>query len=156
LETSLTNTESNKEQYFIFGQVIKQAKNIVRNSQNSAKILDRLGDDAAAKTLVLHSGVDSDVFIPANKSQTTLSILGWLNKNVVLTVGRLQARKDQDMMFKAVPEIIEHISTFLYSVVGDGDWQYELVNLVEKLKSHNYVRFLSGISNQEMINCYQQ
>jgi glycosyltransferase involved in cell wall biosynthesis len=113
-------------------------------------------DDAAAKTLVLHSDVDSDVFIFANKSQTTLSILGWLDKNAVLTVGRLQVQKDQDMMFKAVPEIIKHISNFLYAVVDGGDCKDELINLIEKLKLHNYVRFLSEISAQGMINCYQQ
>jgi phosphatidylinositol alpha-1,6-mannosyltransferase len=104
--------------------------------------LESVGDDAAAKRLVLHPSVDSDVFIPANKNQTTLSNLGWSNKNLVLTVDRLQARKDQDMMFNAV--------------VGDGAFKDELINLVEELKLHNYVQFLSEISDQEMINCYQQ
>jgi phosphatidylinositol alpha-1,6-mannosyltransferase len=118
--------------------------------------LEGFDDDAAVKRLVLHPSVDSDVFILANKNQTTLSNLGWSNKNVVLTVGRLQARKGQDMMFNAVPEIIKHISNFLYAVVGDGDCKDQLVNLVEKLKLHNYVQFLSEISDQEMINCYQQ
>jgi phosphatidylinositol alpha-1,6-mannosyltransferase len=33
----LETVQSSKEQYFICGQVIKRAKNIVHNSQNSAK-----------------------------------------------------------------------------------------------------------------------
>lgn len=152
----LETAQISREQYFICGQVIKRAKNIICNSQNSANIVAKFGDKAAAKTLVLHPGVDSDLFVPANKDQTILSALGWANKKVVLTVGRLQARKGQDMMIKAVSDIIKHIPNFLYAVIGGGECKDELVSLVEELKLHDYVQFLSEISDQDMINCYQQ
>jgi phosphatidylinositol alpha-1,6-mannosyltransferase len=152
----LETAQSSREQYFICGQVIKRAKNIICNSQNSANIVAKFGEQAAAKTLVLHPGVDSDLFIPKNKDEATLSSLGWLNRKVVLTVGRLQARKGQDMMIKAIPAILKHIPNFLYAVVGDGERKEELVALVEKFKLEDYVQFFSEISDQDMINCYQQ
>jgi phosphatidylinositol alpha-1,6-mannosyltransferase len=152
----LETAQSSREQYFICGQVIKRAKNIICNSQNSANIVAKFGDKASAKTLVLHPGVDSELFVPANKEQKILSTLGWSNKKVVLTVGRLQARKGQDMMIRAVPEIIKYIPNFLYAVVGDGECKDELLSLVEELKLNDYVKFLSEISDQDMINCYQQ
>lgn len=152
----LETAQSSREQYFICGQVIKRAKNIICNSQNSANIVAKFGAEASAKTLVLHPGVDSNVFVPANTNQAILSALGWSNKKVVLTVGRLQARKGQDMMIRAVAEIIKHIPNFLYAVVGDGDCKDELLRLVEELRLHDHVQFLSEISDQDMINCYQQ
>jgi phosphatidylinositol alpha-1,6-mannosyltransferase len=152
----LETAQSSREQYFICGQVIKRAKNIICNSQNSANIVAKFGAKAIEKTLVLHPGVDSDTFVPKSKDEATLSSLGWLDKKVVLTVGRLQARKGQDMMIRAIPEIIKYIPNFIYAVVGDGECKDELISLVKKLKLKDYVQFFSEISDKDMISCYQQ
>jgi hypothetical protein len=52
------------------------------------------------------------VNIPKSKDEATLSSLGWLNRKVVLTVGQLQAQKSQDMMIRAIPEILKHPPNF--------------------------------------------
>jgi phosphatidylinositol alpha-1,6-mannosyltransferase len=152
----LETAQSSREQYFICGQVIKRAKTIICNSQNSANIVAKFGAQAIAKTQVLHPGVDSDVFVPKEKDEAVLSTLGWTGKKVALTVGRLQARKGQDMMIKAVPEIIKTIPNFLYAIVGDGSQKEELVELVDELSLQRHVQFFSEISDKEMLTCYQQ
>lgn len=152
----LETAQSSREQYFICGQVIKRARKIICNSQNSANIVAKFGPEAVAKTTVLHPGVNSEEFIPQPKNKSILSNLGWTGKKVALTVGRLQARKGQDMMIRAVPEIIKSVPNFLYAVVGGGAQKQELVALVEELGLHDHVQFLSEISDQDMIRCYQQ
>ncbi|MCF2947760.1 glycosyltransferase family 4 protein [Paraglaciecola aquimarina] len=152
----LETAQSSREQYFICGQVIKRAKKVICNSQNSAKIVAKFGPEAEAKTKVLHPGVDSNQFVPKAKDESVLASLGWTGKQVALTVGRLQARKGQDMMIKAVPEIIKKIPNFLYAIVGGGEQKEELVKLVDELGLQPHVQFLSEISDQDMIACYQQ
>lgn len=152
----LETAQSSREQYFICGQVIKRAKTIICNSQNSADIVAKFGSQAMAKTQVLHPGVNSDIFVPKDRDDSVLAKLGWQERKVALTVGRLQARKGQDIMIQAVPDIVKEIPNFLYAIVGDGDQKEELVKLVSELNVQKYVQFLSGTSDQEMIECYQQ
>lgn len=152
----LETAKSSREQHMMCGQVIKRAKTIICNSQNSARIVAEFGPEAEAKTQVLHPGVDSNLFIPTEKNDQVLANLGWQGKRVVLTVGRLQARKGQDMMIRAVPEIIKTVPNFLYAIVGGGDQKQALLDLVKELKVEPHVQFLSEISDQEMIECYQQ
>jgi phosphatidylinositol alpha-1,6-mannosyltransferase len=152
----LETAQSSREQYFICGQVIKRAKTIICNSQNSANIVAKFGAQAASKTQVLHPGVDSNIFVPKQRNQESLTSLNWIDKRVVLTVGRLQARKGQDMMIKAIPEIIKDKPNFLYAIVGDGEEFDALVKLSVELKVEQYVQFLRGITDEQMIECYQQ
>ncbi len=152
----LETAKSSREQYFICGQVIKRAKMIVCNSQNSANIVAEFGDSAKAKARVMHPGVDKNIFFPAPVNQQTKDALGWSKRRVALTVGRLQARKGQDMMIKAVPKIVEKYPDFLYAIVGGGEQKQELLSLVADLNLTEHVMFMSEISDEQMIQCYQQ
>jgi phosphatidylinositol alpha-1,6-mannosyltransferase len=152
----LETAQSSREQYFICGQVIKRAKAIICNSQNSANIVAKFGAQAASKTQVLHPGVDSDLFVPKKRDEKSLTSLNWIDKKVVLTVGRLQARKGQDMMIKAIPEILKATPNFLYAIVGEGEELDSLVKLSAELKVDQHVQFLRGIPDEQMIECYQQ
>ena len=152
----LETAASSREQQFICKLVIGRATRIICNSHNSAGLVAKFGEAAIAKTVVLHPGVDSQQFVPADPNPAIRENLGWLNKKVVLTVGRLQARKGQDMMIRALPEIKKHIPNILYAIVGDGDCLTMLQNLAKELDVENQVQFLREINDQQMIQCYQQ
>jgi len=152
----LETAASSREQYSLCRQVIKRASKIICNSQNSASLVAKFGEAARRKTVVMHPGVDSQKFIPAPKNIEILSRLAWVDKKVVLTVGRLQARKGQDMMIRALPAIKKVIPNILYAVVGDGDCREMLHKLALDLDVQDNVHFLTEISDDEMIHCYQQ
>jgi phosphatidyl-myo-inositol dimannoside synthase len=152
----LETAASSREQNFLCKLVIQRASKIVCNSQNSANLVAKFGDAARIKAVVLHPGVDSSKFVPAEHSAEIRSSLGWLDKKVVLTVGRLQARKGQDMMIRALPAIKKDIPNILYAVVGDGDCLQILQNLAVEFGVEDNVQFLREISDQKMIQCYQQ
>lgn len=152
----LETAASSREQQLICKLVIKRATRIICNSQNSANLVAKFGEAARLKAVVLHPGVDSSRFVPAEPNAETLTDLGWLDKKVVLTVGRLQARKGQDMMIRALPAIKKDIPNILYAVVGDGDCLHMLQNLASELGVEDNVQFLREITDQQMIQCYQQ
>jgi phosphatidylinositol alpha-1,6-mannosyltransferase len=82
--------------------------------------------------------------------------MGWTNKFVILTVGRLQKRKGQDKMIEAMPAILEKHPHVHYAIVGSGECKNELENLIRKLGLKNNVQLLSEIDDADMIACYQQ
>lgn len=152
----LETAASSREQSFLCKQVIKRATHIICNSHNSAGLVAKFGEAARSKAIVLHPGVDSNKFIPAEPNFEIRTALNWLNKKVVITVGRLQARKGQDMMIRALPAIKKEVPNILYAVIGDGDCLESLQNLAAELDVADSVQFLREISDQQMIQCYQQ
>ena len=152
----LETAASSREQQFICKLVIKRATKIICNSQNSANLVAKFGEAARHKAVVLHPGVDSNKFVPAEPNTEIRKNLNWLDKKVVITVGRLQARKGQDMMIRALPAIKKEIPNILYAVIGDGDCLTMLQNLAEERGVGDNVQFLREITDQQMIECYQQ
>jgi phosphatidylinositol alpha-1,6-mannosyltransferase len=152
----LETAASSREQQFICKQVIKRSTKIICNSQNSASLVAKFGEAARLKALVFHPGVDSNKFVPAEPNAEIRSRLNWLDKKVLLTVGRLQARKGQDMMIKALPDIKKNIPNIMYAVVGDGECLAMLQNLAKEHEVEDSVQFLHEVTDQQMIECYQQ
>ncbi len=152
VETAATSGEHN----LMVKQVCKRAETIICNSQNSANIVKSLGYAAEDKIEVLHPGVDASKFIPKEEDLSFKSKVGWVDKKVIITVGRLQQRKGQDMMIKAMPEILKAHPDALYAVIGRGECKEQLETLIDELKLHDSVQLLDEISDEEMIQCYQQ
>ena len=152
VETAATSREHD----LMVKQVCKKAKLIICNSQNSANIVKRLGYAKDEKIEVLHPGVDAQKFIPATEDAIFKQKLGWEDKKVIITVGRLQQRKGQDMMIKAMPKILESHPNALYAVIGRGECKDELMKLIDELDLRKSVQLLDEISDEEMIQCYQQ
>ena len=152
VETAATSREHN----LMVKQVCKKAEIIICNSQNSANLVKKLGYATDEKIKVLHPGVDASKFIPAEENIQFKQKMGWFGKKVIITVGRLQQRKGQDMMIKAMPEILKEHPDALYAIIGRGECKAQLENLINEYNLQNNVQLLDEISDQEMIMCYQQ
>jgi phosphatidylinositol alpha-1,6-mannosyltransferase len=147
---------SSRELSFIVKQVLKKANKLIANSKNSLDILTNHWDVPVEKIAVLNPGMDGNKFIPAEYDEVVRKGLGWDDRPVMLTVGRLQKRKGQDMLIKAMPQIIEQHPDVLYAIVGDGEEKENLKSLVTELSLESNVQFLSEIPDETMIQCYQQ
>lgn len=152
VETCCVSREHNFMAKFVF----KHAHLTICNSQNSLNILKRLGYDISNDIRVLHPGADMKTFIPEDLPSEHGITKDWKNHFVVLTVGRLQARKGQDMMIRAVAELRKSIPNILYCIVGAGETYQALLDLVSELSLQNHVIFLPKLSDAEMLACYQQ
>lgn len=152
VETASTSRELS----WLVKKVLLKANKLISNSNNTANILTSNWGAKTDKVVVLNPGCDTSKFIPAEYNQEVRDSLGWSNKKVILTVGRLQKRKGHDMMIAALLEIKKQIPDVLYAIIGGGE---ELINLkkqVVDLSLEEHVIFHSEISDKEMIQCYQQ
>jgi len=152
VETAATSGEHN----MMVKQVCKRAQYIICNSKNSAEIVKRQEYANDAKLTILHPGVDANIFVPASIDQAFKEKMGWTDKFVILTVGRLQKRKGQDKMIEAMPLILKDYPNALYVIVGNGDCKDKLGAMVHDLSLSEQVQILGDISDAEMIQCYQQ
>lgn len=137
-------------------KVLKSAKVVVANSRNTATILESEWALPESQIEVLNPGVDCDRFKPVPADERVRERLGWSGKTVLLTVGRLQERKGQDMLIRALPEILERNPNVIYAIVGDGEDYARLQSLVEERQLGEHVKFYRDLNDEQMLECYQQ
>ena len=152
VETAATSGEHN----LMVKQVCKHAEMLICNSYNSANIVKRLDYASDEKIQVLHPGVDASLFVPAADDEVFKQQMGWQGRQVIITVGRLQARKGQDMMIRATALLKQQFPEILYAVIGRGDCLESLQALSAELGLNEHVQFLTEVTDPQMIQCYQQ
>lgn len=147
---------TSRELSWLIRRVLDGARLVIANSRNTRRLLQeewRLPDDRLA---LLHPGVDTDWFVPAPRDLQARAHLGWGNRPVVLTVGRLQRRKGHDQMIHALQRIRQVIPEILYAVVGNGEERLTLEELVRCLRLGGHVRFHGELDEHDLRQCYQQ
>jgi glycosyltransferase involved in cell wall biosynthesis len=98
------------------------------------------------KIQVCYNGVDPQKYNPeavsaeqANKVRESYGIKN--GENMILFIGRLVGVKGVDKLIMAMPHILQKIPNAKLVIVGLGDLQDYLVNLVKTMKLHDYVKF---------------
>lgn len=152
VETAATSRELS----FIVRVALGAADYLVCNCKNTASIVMESWGASAEKTKVINPGVDATRFVPAPYNSRVKKALGWGERPVVLTVGRLQKRKGHDVMIEALAEVKARIPNVLYAIIGEGGQRKELEELVEQLALSENVQFMSEVSDNQMIEAYQQ
>jgi len=152
VETAATSGEHN----LMVKQVCKHADRLICNSHNTASIVKRLNYGRDDKINVLHPGVDTSLFAPSVTDDEFKQQMGWQERKVIITVGRLQARKGQDMMLRATALLKQHFPDILYVIIGRGECLGSLKALSTELGLNAHVQFLTEVSDAQMIQCYQQ
>ncbi|MHB8974340.1 MAG: glycosyltransferase family 4 protein [Pirellulaceae bacterium] len=128
----------------------------IANSRNTASILRDQWNVPADRIRLLHPGVDVERFVPMARDLEIRNKLGWQDRPVVLTVGRLQERKGHDTLIRALSQIRKTIPNVLYCIVGDGEQRPRLEELAQANGLRDYVQFRGEIDDSDLIECYQQ
>ena len=147
---------TSRELAWMTRRVLKGAKLVIANSQNTRSMLLadwRIPED---KVRLLYPGVDTKRFVPAARDEAIRKSLGWHDRTVLLTVGRLQKRKGHDMLIRALPAIREKHPNVLYAILVDGEERAKLQALAESNGVSNNVQFLGEASDEQLLHCYQQ
>ncbi|SFD90834.1 phosphatidylinositol alpha-1,6-mannosyltransferase [Marinobacter sp. DSM 26671] len=147
---------TSRELTWIVNRVLRGADRLICNSQNTKSLLMEHWHVPAKKIEVINPGVDEQTFCPAESDPAFREKVGWDDRFVCLTVGRLQRRKGHDKMIEAIPHIKAEIPNILYAIVGQGDNYPNLVAEVKKLGLEQHVKFLDEIEDEDLIRCYQQ
>ena len=147
---------NSREMGLLGGAVLHNADYMIANSGNTRSILTDRWGLPAEQIEVLYPGVDTGLFAPAQRDIEGRNRLGWAERTVILTVGRLTRRKGHDMMIAALPVIQQTVPDVLYAIVGDGEEATNLRSLVEEKGVESQVVFLHELGDNELIWCYQQ
>lgn len=137
-------------------RVLGGAATIIANSRNSCRLLTDEWQVPQHKVHILHPGADTTYFVPKPVDDGRRVALGWDGRTVLLTVGRLQQRKGQDMLIRALGAIRQKIPNVLYSIVGEGAERHALERLAEELGVRDAVEFRGEPNDAELRQCYQQ
>ena len=148
-------TES-RELGWLLRRVLRDAERIVANSLNTKLILTHDWRVPEARIHVLHPGVDTTHFVPAQRDPDIRRQLGWDDRMVILTVGRLQKRKGHDQLIAALPMIRQRFPDVRYAIVGDGEEREQLEALARSRGVADAVQFLGEMDDGGMVRCYQQ
>ena len=142
-----------REHKFMVQRVLNNAKMIVANSQNTARVLER---DYGVECQLLYPGVDTGYYIPSAPDIRVRSRLGWGDRPTILTVGRLQRRKGHDNMIRALQRLKQEFPNVLYAICGKGEEEQNLLELTQSLKLEEHVLFMGETSDHDLLCAYQQ
>ena len=147
---------SSRELSWLARRVFHGARSAVANSHNTASLLAKGWLPVNERPQVLTPGVDTEYFHPAGQDDRIRDELGWTDRRVILTVGRLQKRKGHDMMLRALPAIQREVPNVLYAIAGEGDERHNLQQLASDLSVNRLVRFHDALEADLLLAANQQ
>jgi phosphatidylinositol alpha-1,6-mannosyltransferase len=147
---------TSRELRFLVSCVFANAEYAIANSRNTARMLREEWGLAAERVHILHPGVDTTRFTPAARDEDFRAAMGWSGRRVLLTVGRLQLRKGQDMLIRALSSIRKRVPEALCVLAGDGEEMPRLRELARQEGVEAHVQFLGEVTDARLIKCYQQ
>jgi phosphatidylinositol alpha-1,6-mannosyltransferase len=147
---------TSRELAWLTRRALRGAEFVIANSRNTKDILGQGWGLSMERVRVLNPGADTEYFVPAPRDPAQRARLGWGERPVVLTVGRLQKRKGHDMMIRALADVRRSYPDVLYVIVGDGEERAALGNLVESEELGGHVQFLGQLADDALRTCYQQ
>jgi phosphatidylinositol alpha-1,6-mannosyltransferase len=152
----VTTAATSRELSWMVRRVLGRARLVIANSRSTRQILLEQWQVPAERVRLLSPGVDIRRFVPAPRNPSIRRELGWQDRPVVLTVGRLQKRKGHDQMIRALVEVRKTIPEVLYCIIGDGEERPTLEQLIQQKCVGGHVQLMGEVEDARLIRCYQQ
>lgn len=134
--------------------LLNQSKAIIANSNYTRNKAICCGVDKC-KIFVINPGLDYGKYQVDFNIDSLRRKYNVNNKIVLLTVGRMEERKGQDMVVRAIGELKHKYSNIHYIIVG-SDWglKNKIYRLIKKYGLENCVTCFDSVSEKELIECY--
>lgn len=102
---------------------------------------------------VIYNGIDCNFYRPALDRKTLREQTGLANKKVILFVGNFHPMKDPLTLIKAYGQVTKKVTNAVLIMVGRGPLEERMRKL--SLNYDRAIKFLSGITNEELLSLYQ-
>lgn len=132
---------------------IKMATAMVAVSQYTAQLMDQ-AHIQSKRLVVIPNGADQNRFRPGLDTNALRQRLKLTNKRVILTVGNMSERKAQDVVIRALPEILAQCADVVYVIVGLPTRQAALEALATTLGVRQHVCFVGPVPDHELAMFY--
>jgi phosphatidylinositol alpha-1,6-mannosyltransferase len=149
----LRYARSSRELTFLLQRVLRGAAAILANSHNTARELEAL-DVPQEKVHVVHPGVDAARFEQSQRACEIRRQYVRPGELLLLTLGRLQARKGQDLTIEALAAMGVAGARIHYLIVGEGDDRARLEHLVAEHGLGDRVHFTGAVPSATLPDYY--
>jgi phosphatidylinositol alpha-1,6-mannosyltransferase len=150
----ITTAAESRKLRFLVGPVYRAASALIANSFNTRSLLEDVGVPPE-RIHTIHPGVDLNRFrCREGEGERTRRVLGIGKIPLLLTVGRLQKRKGQDVVIKALPEVRKRFPDVRYLIVGDGEEAENLRRLAEAKGVSDNVLFAGKVPDSDLPGFY--
>lgn len=137
----------------IIERFYRKAKKIITVSEYSKNLLVKSGL-GADKISVIPNGIDKEKFSRPGNPAKIRQKLGLNREKIILTLAVLKPRKGQDMVIKALPEVIKKFPSLKYIIAGRGEDKGRLRRLVEELNLEPWIIFTDFVPEENLIDYY--
>ena len=136
-------------------RALRSADCVLANSRFTAGLLKQTGVESE-RIEIVNPGCDVTRFQPTSVSDDfRKDVLGpHAQGKVILTVGRLVARKGHDVMIRALPRVLKNIPDACYLIVGSGPAKPMLEELTFNMGLHGNVIFMENVGDAELPSIY--
>jgi phosphatidylinositol alpha-1,6-mannosyltransferase len=133
----------------VVGAILRSAELVVVNSAFTRDYYRGLGFDLP-RVEILTMPVSLERFSPDLDVAPVRLRYGLDGARVLLTVGRLVARKGHDLVIKSLPRVVESVGDVRYIIVGSGPEEERLRALTQAMNCAERVIFARSVSDEEI------
>ena len=133
---------------------LAHADAIISVSRFTREALTRLMQVDPAKVTLVPNGVNLERFQVRTAPQGLAARYGVEGKRILLSVGRLVARKGADRLIEAMPQIVRRCPDVHLLIAGDGPMRAKLEGSIQALGLQKNVNFLGAVSDRELDDLY--
>jgi len=131
---------------------LQAADKIVAVSSFTCDALTSMMDVKPESIVLIQNGVDTDRFTPGPRNPALIEKHGLAGKKVVITVGRMVARKGVDKAVLAMGQILRHRQDVHYLVLGDGELRPEVERIIAAEGLGEHVTLVGKVSDSELVD----
>jgi glycosyltransferase involved in cell wall biosynthesis len=139
-------------------RMIERSNKLIAVSDFTKKELKRFYKISEDRIRVIHNGVDTVKFKPAASKRTVKEQLGFRPDCIlILSVGRLYARKGLFTLIESMPTIVRKFpnAKFVISGKGQSDEMKKLIAHAKKLNVENNIVFTGYFPDRKLPTLYQ-
>jgi len=138
---------------FLFNPLLCAAQNVFPDSQRAGEISKDIGV-TPDKIHVVNPNVNIERLNGNIAPDVIQKKFGLQGKKCILSMGRLVERKGQDMMIRALPEILNKIPNVHYIIAGRGSYEVQLRKLAKDLSVESHITFTGYVSDDDLGSYY--
>ncbi len=147
-----------KVERVLLKRVIRAADLNLANSTFTETLIKQVAGKHV-NTAVIVPGCHPACFPPSTPEKVAALRQYFGGAPVLMTIGRLQRRKGQDQVIRALPQIIRHFPNVRYVIIGPehggtSGWQQHLSGLAAQLGVENHVLLIGEVEFEELSNYY--